>query len=76
MRWQQMPAGSAIEEDDIIDISLIPKSRKWDCMYLYVNKPEEKKTLDSPKVEDISVKIAEPEESPYQNKIEVLDQLE
>ncbi len=67
-----MPAGTAMEEDEIIDISLVPKSRKWECMYLYVNKPEEKKTLDSPKVEDISVKIAKPEEIPYQNKIEVI----
>jgi len=45
-------------------------------MYLYVDRPEEKKVLDSPKVEDISVKLEEPKDSPNQNKIEDLHQFE
>ena len=65
-----------MEEDEIIDISLVPKSRKWECMYLYVHRPEERKKEESLKVEDMSAKIIEPEDSPKQNKIEVIDRIE
>jgi hypothetical protein len=45
-------------------------------MYLYVNRPEERKKEESLKVEDMSAKVIEPEDSPKLNKIEVIDRIE
>ena len=40
---------------------------------MYVDRPEEKRNLqESPKVEDISVKLNHGEESSNQNKIEII----
>ena len=73
MRWQQEARRRAKagepelvdgeEPDEIIDFDAYPKSRRWHCMYLYVDRPIEAMKLEQPKVEDISVILKEDDDA-------------